>query len=282
MKLSFCTMGYLEYATCEEAVRRIARLGYEAVDFWAYAPHLGPDLYDQEERREIRELLDELKLEVSGLSVNAGTFGLHLNLSHPLPKVRENVIQYYKDCIQLAGDIGAPLVNVCSGKRVYGTTFEEAWRWNREAIEEIVSIAEKRDILIGLHTLTPCESDIIVTLEDTMKMMKEINSEKVKLIIDTADQNVTEPDLYSAVKKVGKDLCYVHINDNMGEKRGDIHLPPGRGNINWEHFLRALKEVNYDGYLLVQIHSIGYPIDIDGWAFESKQYLDKVLTKVEG
>jgi len=273
-------MGYLEYVTCEEAARRIARMGYKAVDFWAYAPHLGPDIYDKEDRKEIRKLLEDLNLEVSGLSVNGGALALHLNLSHSNPKVRRNTIQYYKDCIELAVDIGCPIVNIISGMRVYGTTLEQAWKWNREAIEEIVDAAENTDVLLALHTLTPCESNVMVTLEDTMRMMKEVNSKKLKLLIDTADQNVTEPNLYSAIKKVAKDLVYVHVNDNMGERRGDIHWPPGRGNVNWELFFKTLKEVGYNGYLLVQVHSVGYPIDIDGWAYESKQYLDKLLDKL--
>jgi len=87
---------------------------------------------------------------------------------------------------------------------------------------------------------------VIVTLEDTLKMTREVKSKKLKLIIDTADQNMTEPDLYSAVKKVGKELVYVYVNDNMGERRGDIHLPPGRGNMNWKFFIQTLKEIGYD------------------------------------
>lgn len=46
MQLGFCTMGYLDYTTVEEAVRRIGKAGYQLVDFWAYSPHLGPDLYN--------------------------------------------------------------------------------------------------------------------------------------------------------------------------------------------------------------------------------------------
>ena len=280
MKLSFCTMGYLEYATCEETIRRIAKLGYKAVDFWAYSPHLGPDLYNKDERKTLRKLVDSLNLEISGLSVCGGALGLQLNLSHANPKVRMSTIQYYKDCVQLAIDIGAPLVNIISGMRVYGTTFEQAWKWNKEGIDEVVEAVEGTDITLALHTLTPCESNVIVTLDDALRMMNEVKSKKLKLTIDTADQNVTEPNLYSAVKKVAKDLVYVHFNDNGGERRGDIHLPPGRGNINWEFFIKTLKEVGYDGYLLVQIHSIGNPIDIDSWAYESKQYLEKILSKV--
>ena len=36
MRLGFCTMGYLDYTTVEEAIKRIAKIGYKVIDAWAY------------------------------------------------------------------------------------------------------------------------------------------------------------------------------------------------------------------------------------------------------
>jgi len=280
MKLSFCTMGYLEYTTCEEAVRRIAKMGYDGIDFWAYAPHLDPYLYDKEERKQIRKLVEEVGLEISGLSVNAGTFGLHLNFSHSNPKIRQSTVQYYKKVLELAEDVGAPLINILSGgHKVYGTTLEQAWEWNKECIKEVLEEAEKRNTILALHTMTPGETEVMRTLDDCLRMIHEIGSERLKLILETSDQNATDPDLYSAVKKAAPHLAYVHINDNFGDWRGDIDLPPGRGNINWKMFIRALREIGYNGYLLVQVHNIGTRIDIDGWALDSLEFMRKLLAE---
>lgn len=279
MKLGFCTMGYLPYADLEESIRRIADIGYEAIDFWAYSPHLDPRHYDAEDRKRIRQLVDRLGLEIAGLSVQGGGLGMHLNFSHSSPKVRKDTVDYYLDCVDLAADVGAPLINLISGHMVYGTALDQAWRWNRECIEQVVERAEKKDVLVAIHTLTPPESEVIVTLDDALRMMKEVGSDKLKVMIDTADQNVTEPNLTDAVRKVGKDLAYVHLNDNHGEGRGDIHLPPGRGDINWRKFVKTLKEIGYDGNMTVQVN-VGYPIDIDAWAEESLDYMRKVLEEV--
>lgn len=75
MRLGFCTMGYLDYTTVEEAIRRIAKLGYEVVDFWAYSPHLGPDLYDKQKRHEIKQLVEEVGLAVAGSLSERRWFG---------------------------------------------------------------------------------------------------------------------------------------------------------------------------------------------------------------
>lgn len=276
MRLGFCTMGYLDYTTVEEAIKRIAKIGYEVVDFWAYSPHLGPDLYDKKGREEIKKLVADMGLKTAALSVNGGGLALHLNFSHSISQIRENTVNYYLECVDLAVDVGAPIVNMISGHMVYGTTREQAWEWNKECMKKITKRAEDKGIMLALHTLTPCESRVMVTLDDALQMMREVDSPNCKVMIDTADQNITDPNLCDAVRKAGKDLVYVHCNDNSGEGRGDVHLPPGRGTVNWKMFIKTLKEIGYNADLTVQVHT-GHPIDIDGWADESFKYMKEIL-----
>jgi sugar phosphate isomerase/epimerase len=104
------------------------------------------------------------------------------------------------------------------------------------------------------------------TLDDALQMMREINLPNSKVMIDTADQNIADPNLSDAVRKAAKDLFYVLRNDNNGVGQGDVHLPPGHGSVNRKVFF-MLKAIRYSGDLTVQVHT-GYPIDIDAWAIE--------------
>ncbi len=280
MRLGFCTMGYLDYTTLEEAVRRIGRMGYKVVDFWAYSPHLGPDLYDKKARKQVMKIVKESGLEAVALSVNGGGLALHLNFSHSVEAIRKKSVEYYIDCVDMAADMGIPMVNMISGHMIHGTRREQAWEWNRECMREVVRHAEEKGIMMAIHTLTWCESRVVVTLDDALQMMREIKSPKCKVMIDTADQNITDPNLSDAVRKAGKDLVYVHCNDNDGVGQGDVHLPPGRGSVNWKAFFSALKEIKYSGDLTVQVHT-GHPVDIDAWAMESKAYLENVLRQIK-
>ena len=77
MKLGFCTMGYLDYTTVEEAVKRIARTGYDVIDFWAYSPHLGPDLYStRQQRAAVKKLVADgiWNLPRTGLAVESPVY----------------------------------------------------------------------------------------------------------------------------------------------------------------------------------------------------------------
>jgi len=273
-------MGYLDYTTLEEAVRRIGKMGYQVVDFWAYGPHLGPDLYgDPASRRKVMEVVKDSGLEAVALSVNGGGLALHLNFSHSVEYIRKKTVEYYMDCVDMAAQMKIPIVNMISGHMIHGTRREQAWEWNRECMGAVVKHAAEKGVMMAIHTLTWCESRVVVTLDDALQMMREINSPSCRVMIDTADQNITDPNLSDAVRKAGKDLVYVHCNDNDGVGQGDNHQPPGRGSVDWKVFLSALKEVGYNGDLTVQVHT-GYPIDIDAWAMESKEYLEAVLRQI--
>ena len=278
MRLGFCTMGYLDYTTLEEAIRRIAKFGYKSVDFWAYSPHLDPKFYDKPKRAMIKKLLADSGLAVAGLSVAGGGLALHHNFSHSMREVREATLQYYFDCVDLSVDVGSPILNIISGHMVYGTSLEQAWEWNRECMKKVVARAADKGLMMAIHTLTPAESRVLVTLDDALRMMREIGSPYCKVMIDTADQNITDPNACDAIRKAGKDLVYVHLNDNSGVGQGDVHLPPGRGTVPWEIFFKTLKEIGYNGDVVAQVH-IGHGVDMDAWAFETKQFLDKVMAK---
>ena len=282
MKLGFCTMGYLDYTTVEEAVRRIAKVGYEIVDFWAYSPHLGPDLYaSPEQRKTIKKLVADSGLETAGLSVNGGGLALHINFSHSIEQIRKTSVAYYKACVDLAKDIACPRINMISGHMVYGTTREQAWEWNRECMTQVVQYAGEKGIVVALHTLTPCESRVMVTFDDALAMMREINHPNLKVMIDTADQNITDQNISDAIRKAGPDLVYFHANDNSGYGQGDAHLPPGRGSVDWKQVLLTLKQIGYKGDMTAQVH-VGHPVDIDAWCRESYEYLSKVKQEVGG
>ena len=282
MKLGFCTMGYLDYTIVEEAVRRIAKAGYEIVDFWAYSPHLGPDIYAEKKQREaIKKLVADCGLQTAALSVNGGGLALHINFSHSIEQIRKISVNYYKECVDLARDIDCPMINMISGHMVYGTTRGQAWQWNRECMKEVSLYAGDKGIQVALHTLTPCESRVMVTLDDALQMMGEINLPNLKVMIDTADQNITDQNISDSIRKAGPDLVYFHANDNSGYGQGDAHLPPGRGTVDWRQVLLTLKEIGYTGDMTVQVH-VGHPVDIDAWCRESYDYLSKVKQEVGG
>jgi len=277
IKLSCCTLAYIVSTPLEEAINRIAEAGYKGVDLYTGAPHIYPAHYSPKERKSVRDLIEKLGLELTGFAVCGGILGLQINFSHPKKKVRDETLQYYKDNVELAADLGCPLINVLTGHVLYGTSREQGRKWTMEAFQELVALAEKKNVILGLHPQYIGDSPLMLTIDDALQMIKELDSKVVKIIFDTAQQNITFPNFADDIRKAANHLAYIHAADNDGIHW--IHLALGRGTVNWEGLVRTLKKVNFDGYLCVQTWSSS-PIDADAMIRESKEYIEGILRKV--
>jgi fructoselysine 3-epimerase len=277
IKLSACTLGYNRQVTVEEAVRRIASTGYEGVDLYTGAPHAWPQDYTQSERSGLRKLIESLGLKLTGFAVAGGGLGLQYNFSSPRESIRKGTLQYYKDNIHLANDLGCPLMNVLTGHVFYGTTKEQAMKWTMDALQELTAEAEKTGFILGLHPQYIAESPLMITVDDALEMIKELGSASVKIIYDTAQQNISYRNFMDDVRKAGRYLCYVHGADNDGIRW--THEALGKGTVDWEGIVRALVEINFNGYICTQSWS-ELPNDVDSVMRESREYMESVFKKV--
>jgi fructoselysine 3-epimerase len=276
IRLSACTLGYARTSTVEEAIKRIAAIGYEGVDLYTGAPHAWPQDYTESDRRELKKLISDSGLRLTGFAVAGGLLGMQYNFSAPRESIRKLTVQYYKDNIRLGADLGCPLMNVLTGNVLFGTSKEEAMQWTMEGLHELVAEAEKTNFILGLHPQYIAESPLMVAVDDALQMIKELNSKCVKIIYDTAQQNISYRNFMDDVRKAGRHLCYVHGADNDGIRW--THEALGKGTVDWPGIVIALKEINFDGYICTQSWS-ELPNDVDSVMRESKEYMTGVLQK---
>ena len=89
MKLSFNNWVYSSFPvwvpayTLEETIKRIARIGYDAIEIGAAAPHAFPAYMGKERRKAIKKVLDDNGLAVSSMLPAPGG-GPGFNVSSPL------------------------------------------------------------------------------------------------------------------------------------------------------------------------------------------------------
>lgn len=278
IKLSCCTLGYVRSAPLEEAIRRIASFGYEGVDLYTGAPHLLPGDYDKEERARVSALIKERGLKLTGFAVGGGGLALQLNLSSHRPSLRAATLQYYKDNVELAGEMGCPGINVLTGNVAYGTARKEAMRWTMDSLHELAAVAERKEVVLGLHPQYIAESPLMTMVDDAIEMIEELNSKYVKIIFDTAQQNISNRNFEDDLRKCGRHLFYVHAADNDGINWS--HDACGKGSVNWRGMVRTLKEIGFDGYVCVQAWS-PLPNDVDSVMIDSKSYLEGVLRELK-
>jgi len=87
-------------------------------------------------------------------------------------------------------------------------------------------------------------------MRDMLWIIGAIESTHVGTCLDTGHANISG-DIYRIMYKLSGHLQFLHANDNHG--KDDVHLPPGKGNIDWRKLLRELDEVDFRGALILEL-----------------------------
>jgi D-psicose/D-tagatose/L-ribulose 3-epimerase len=69
---------------------------------------------------------------------------------------------------------------------------------------------------------------------------------------DTFHANIEEKSPAAAIKACADQMVHVHISEND-------RSTPGEGGINWDANFAALKEVKYDGWLMIEAFGLALP-----------------------
>jgi sugar phosphate isomerase/epimerase len=71
---------------------------------------------------------------------------------------------------------------------------------------------------------------------------------------------------------------HVHISDCDGKKHGD--LPPGRGVVPFEPYLREIKALEIDGAMSIELEYSPQPDKITEWVAEAYRATDRLMQQV--
>lgn len=274
MKISYQTFSYLNYPF-GEVLTRLADLDYDGVEISA-ASECGsfyPFLLDKQRARQVVQKAKSLNLEIVSYDCELLPAS-GWNIASSLTQVRKRTIDYICSAILTAKNLEAKFVVIVAGRALYGIEKKRAWDWAVEGFKKCSKFAEDNGICLVLEHLTLLEGNVVVTLDDLLSMIREVDSKNFASLLDTGHVNVTGESLIDYVLQLGDKLKHIHIDDNDG--RSDDHLPPGMGNINFAPLFNVLKKRGYNGYLSVE-PSFAFSIDPDSAASQGISFLKKYL-----
>ncbi|HHX23102.1 MAG: sugar phosphate isomerase/epimerase family protein [Tepidanaerobacteraceae bacterium] len=265
MKISFSTFPYLYYSL-EDVIKKLSDMGYDGIEIWGGTPHAYAYDMNKEKISAIKERIQQSGIEISGFI--PAQFRYPANIAIDDKVVRERSLNYLKKSIDIAVELGSPLVSICPGHTRFGQSFESAWENLVKALEELVSYSSG-SIGIFIEPGNHYETDLVITAKDAKRLIKDLNS-KIGVVLDTGHMFVNRESISDSVLCLDKAKTHFHIDDNMGLT--DDHMIPGEGKINYQMLFHNLKKVNYNGFLTVEL-GFQYCTDPDPAAYRSLQYL---------
>ncbi len=219
---------------------KIKSFGYDAVEI----PVEDPSLIDLEL---VKKALAEQELN----PIICGAFGPSRDLTHADPAFHQTCFTYLDSCLEIASELGAKFVAgpmySAVGKARLVSPEQRKVEWDL-AVNNLRKVCRRAGVFgldLAIETLNRFETDLINTAEDLMRLIGDINEPQAKAVLDGFHLNIEEPDLESAIRRVGDKLIHVQVSENY---RGT----PGTGQTNWGAWKRGLEAINYQGTISIE------------------------------
>jgi sugar phosphate isomerase/epimerase len=265
----------VRYAICNEtfegweharACARAAELGYTGLELAPFT--LGARITDVSaaRRSELRRQAEAAGLRVVGLHwLLARTEGLHLTSADPTVRRRTGV--YLAELAHAAAEMGGDVLVLGSPAQRHlpsGMSREEGEANALDTLRHCLPALERDRVFLCLEPLTPAETNFLTSAAEAVALARRLDHPFVKLHLDVkamAAEAEPTPDVIRASREF---LHHFHANDP--NRRG-----PGFGATDFKPIFHALRDVNYSGWVSVEVFD--YSPDPDTIARESIRYM---------
>ena len=249
MKLAICNelfAGYSHQAACEYA----ASVGFQGVEFAPFtlvddgdAQHITADAI-----AEVRSALTASKLSCVGLHwLLAKTDGYYL--TSPDDAVRKSTGEYFANLASLCADLGGNIMVLGSPQQrnlLPGVSHDQALEFAADVIRIALPTFRERGVTLALEPLGPAEGDFLNTAESGIALAKLVDSPHVRLHLDVKAMASESKPIPQIIRECGEWVAHFHANDpNL--------LGPGMGEVPFQPIIQALRDIDYDGWLSVEV-----------------------------
>lgn len=244
-----------------EGIEIAAKLGLDGVQVYATTGEFSPETLSAEQKAEYKKLLKEKGLVVSALCGDMGGFGFEKEEDNPVR------IAKTKEIIDLAVEFGTSVVTTHIGV-IPADKNEPRYAVMLKALTECGLYAKERGVTLAIETGPEKAATLLAFIKDT-KGGVGVNLDPANFTM------VTGQDAVEAVYMLKDHIVHTHVKDGrMLDKNQDPtdvyhafavggvdalnacagfkELPIGEGDVDWDKYLAALKEIGYDGFLTIE------------------------------
>lgn len=246
-------------------LRHIARIGFDCVDIFTEAMTI-----TLEEKRSIAATCEKESLPIVSLPVVAT--GL-IDFNQP---VRDFHVTRCKRYLDLAAEFGAKNLLLVLGEYLWQREVipaEAQWGWAIETCRMLGDYAGARNLDIALE-LEPFRMSLLNSVARTAQFIDACAHPHVRANIDVSHCVLSDsgPESLACLKDKA---IHVHISDCDGKVHGD--LPPGKGIVKFVPYLQAIKELNFNGVISIELEYSPDPARIVEWVEDAYRETDRLM-----
>jgi sugar phosphate isomerase/epimerase len=250
----------------EDAIRRIAALGFRQVELIAWNRETLSEYYAPSRVRELRSMIDGLGVTVSEfVSTAAGMTSLEA--AH-----RDACVDHFRRMCEVAHALGAPLVNTVSpmpfGLRipplkqlptaqVWAADIPSGLNWSRgwdlfvETARSVVDVVEDAGLR---YAMEPHPYRYVSSAVGMLRLLDHVPSRALGMNFDPSHLFPAGDLPQMSVYQLGDRIFHCHFSDN--DAVTNAHWRPGKGKIDWRAVMKALDDTGYTGALSIELEDV--------------------------
>ena len=244
-----------------EGIEKAAALGCQGVQIYATKGIFSPDTLSEEDKAAYKKLLSEKGLVVSALCGDMG--------GHGFEKADGNIdrVAKTKKIVDLAVEFGAKVISTHIGV-IPADKDHPRYKIMLDALTECGLYAKERGVTLAIETGPEKATTLLQFIEDT-KGGVGVNFDPANFTMVTGQDAVEGVYIlrYHIVHTHAKDGIMIDKNQNpedvyhafaiggvdaLNACKGFKEVPLGEGEVDWDAYLAALRDIGYDGFLTIE------------------------------
>lgn len=244
-----------------DGILEASKLGIQGVQIYATTGEFSPKTLTVEKKKVYKNLLSDKDLVVSALCGDMGGYGFEKSEDN------QERIKATKEIIDLAVEFGTNVVTTHIGV-IPDDKKNPRYKVMLDALTECGNYAKEKGVMLAIETGPEKANTLLEFLKDT--------DGGVGVNFDPANFTmVTGQDAVEAVYILKDYIVHTHAKDgimiDMNQNPTDVYhafaeggvdalnacdgfkeVPLGMGQVDWDKYLLALKEIGYDGFLTIE------------------------------
>ena len=220
----------------EKSMAHASLLGFDAIELFTASS-------DALDVATIKNLLEKYQLQLAAVGTGDGKVLHGLTLTDPDELIRKKAILFIENMISFGAYFNAPaIIGSMQGNIAIGFNHEQSLQWLAEGLIYLGKHAASLGVQLIYEPLNRYETNLMNTLSNGAQFIKTYQINHVGLLADLFHMNIEEVDIAASIRAHADFILHVHFADSN-------RRPVGNGHTNFKEIAKALKEINYQGYV---------------------------------
>lgn len=245
--LAWSTLGSPSWSF-EHTVEQAAQSGYRALEVRVLDGEIIPSNLSAERRRQMKQAMKAHNIEIVAL-------GLSTRFSAVDAAERQTNLEELRRYLELANDLGAPMVRTFGGNVQPGQSLEQTIDWVAENLNAAAPAAEAQGVTILLET-----HDAFCKGEDVAKVLAQVSSPRVMAVWDVHHPFRMGETIEETWRLLGSRVQHIHLKDARKRADGSWQLVLlGQGEVPCRPIVELLHRNGYRGYISAEWEKKWHP-----------------------